>query len=329
MIKTILFAKQLHASMFFLAGIITAISLEAQTRSEGPWWPNKLWGADDQAGGSNWITPEKIVKALSLVKTGKVFELGHPYERGMPMSGQRSYNMFIPSFPTYDPTGNDKLVFNDEYVTGEIGQVGTQFDGPGHVGRQMKMADGSTANVFYNGVNGDEMKNPYGLQKLGVENVKPIITRAILVDLAAYKGVNTMPENYEITLADIRNALDRQGMKESDIEPGDALLFNLGWWRIWPDKKAVQVESAHPGKEVIDWIISMKPCMVGSDAILDSVPEYLLHKEVILKNGIFNLEFMSFESMASEKQQYKFLFIFTPLRLKGATGSPGRPLAIY
>ena len=245
------------------------------------------------------------------------------------MSGQRSYNMFIPSFPTYDPTGNDKLVFNDEYVAGEIGQVGTQFDGPGHVGRQMKMADGSTANVFYNGVNGDEMKNPYGLQKLGVENVKPIITRAILVDLAAYKGVNTMPENYKITLADIRNALDRQGMKESDIEAGDALLFNLGWWRIWPDKKAVQVESAHRGKEVIDWIISMKPCMVGSDAILDAGPEYLLHKEVILKNGIFNLEFMSFESMASEKQQYKFLFIFTPLRLKGATGSPGRPLAIY
>jgi kynurenine formamidase len=327
--KLLLSAKHLLLTMLFFTGIVTAIPLKAQTKNEGPWWPNKLWGAGDQAGGSNWITPEKIVKALSLVKTGKVFELGHPYERGMPMSGQRSYNIFIPSFPTYAPTGNDKVVFNDEYITSEIGQVGTQFDGPGHVGRQMTMADGSTANIFYNGVNGEEMKNPYGLQKLGVENVKPIITRAILIDLAAYKGVNTIPENYEITLTDVRNALAKQGMKESDIEPGDALLFNIGWWRIWPDKKSVQVVSAHPGKEVIDWIISMKPCMVGSDAILDSGPEYLLHKEVILKNGIFNLEFMNFESMASEKQQYKFLFIFTPLRLKGATGSPGRPLGIY
>ena len=327
--KSILTAKHLPITILFIASLITSISLHAQTRSEGPWWPNKLWGADDQAGGSNWITPEKILKAFSLVKTGKVFELGHLYERGMPMSGQRSYNIFIPSFPTHGPTGNDKMVFNDEYITGEIGQVGTQFDGPGHVGRQMKMKDSSTTNVFYNGFTEDEMRNPYGLQKLGVENVKPIITRGILIDLAAYKGVKTMPENYEITLADIRNALAKQGMKESDIEPGDALLFNLGWWRIWPDKKTVLTNSAHPGMEVINWIIAMKPCMVGSDAILDAAPEFLLHKEVIMKNGIFNLEFMNFESMAAEKQQYKFLFLFTPVRFKGATGSPGRPLAIY
>jgi hypothetical protein len=136
------------------------------------------------------------------------------------------------------------MVFNDEYIAGEIGQVGTQFDGPGHVGKQITMADGSTANVFYNGVNEDEMRNPYGLQKLGVENVKPIITKGILIDLAAYKGVNTIQENYEITLTDVRNALAKQGMKESDIEPGDALLFNLGWWKIWPDKKTVEASSA-------------------------------------------------------------------------------------
>ncbi len=327
--KRIFSEKHLHKAVLFFATCFAALIINAQTKTEGPWWPNKLWGASDQSGGSNWITPEKIVKALSLVKTGKVFELGHMYERGMPVAGTRSYNLFIPSFPTYSPTGDDKVVFNDEYVTAEIGQVGTQFDGPGHVGRQMTMADGSTANIFYNGVNGEEMKNPYGLQKLGIENVKPIITRGILIDLAAYKGVNTMPENYVITVADVRNALAKQGMKESDIEPGDALLFNLGWWRIWPDKKSVQGKSAHPGPELIAWIISMKPSMVGSDAIMDAGPDYLLHKEVILQHGIFNLEFMSFESMLSEKQQYKFLFMFTPLRLKGATGSPGRPLAIY
>jgi kynurenine formamidase len=326
--KFLLSATHLLLTMLF-AVLITAMPLQAQTKNEGPWWPNKLWGTGDQAGGSNWITPEKIVKALSLVKTGKTFELGHPYERGMPMPGQRSYNIFIPSFPTYAPTGNDKVAFNDEYITSEIGQVGTQFDGPGHVGRQMTMTDGSTANIFYNGVNGEEMKSSYGLQKLGVENVKPIITRAILIDLAAYKGVNTMPENYEITLTDVRNTLARQGMKESDIEPGDAVLFNLGWWRIWPDKKTVQATAAYAGRELIDWLILMKPSMVGSDASLDAGPDYLLHEELILKNGIFNLEFMNFESMATEKQQHKFLFIFTPLRLKGATGSPGRPLGIY
>jgi kynurenine formamidase len=327
---------KIHLSLKFLPVIILLFTgmaasgfLHGQTRSEGPWWPNKLWGADDQAGGSNWITPEKVLKAVSLVKTGKIFDLGHVYERSMPMPGLRTFNLYIPSFPTYPPTGKDSVVFNDEYVTSEIGQVGTQFDGPGHPGRKLKMADGSMEYVFYNGFTGDEMKNPYGLKKLGVENVKPIVTRGILIDLAAYKSLNSLPEKYVITVADVQGALARQGMKESDIEPGDALLFNLGWWRIWPDKKMVESKLPYADPGLISWIIAMKPCMVGSDGSLDTGPEYLLHENLILRNGIFNLEYMNFETLPSENQHYKFLFIFTPLRLKGATGSPGRPLAVY
>lgn len=318
---------QLPACIFFLFLLHFTIFSSAQTRDKGPWWPNVLWGANDEAGASNWITPEKIIKAVSLVKSGKTFELGHVYERGMPLTGQRSYNIFIPSFPTYPPSGLGKIVFNDEYVTAEIGQVGTQFDGPGHPGKQMTMADGSVTEVFYNGVPTAEMRGPYGLEKLGVENVKPIITKGILIDLAAYKEQNTLPENYQVTLADVRNALAKENIKESDIEPGDALLFNIGWWRIWPDKKSTAAQPAYVSDEVINWIISKKPCMIGSDASMDG-PEFHLHEDLILKNGIFNLEFMNFESLQSEKQ-YKFLFVFTPLRLKGATGSPGRPLAIF
>jgi kynurenine formamidase len=315
-----------------LLGIILICStlshpVQAQTREKGPWWPHPIWGANDQAGGSNWITPEKIVKALSLVKSGKVFELGHVYERDMPLIGKRSYNLFIPAFPTYEPTGKDQIVFNDEYVTAEIGQVGTQFDGPGHVGKRIKMADGTTSDVFYNGIPTEEIKSAYGLLKLGVENVKPIFTKGILIDIAGYKGVNTLPEGYEITLEDVRNTLAKEGLNESDIEPGDALLFNLGWWRIWPDPKTTAGSPAYIGSEVIEWIIARKPSMVGSDANLDG-PDAKVHGELILKNGIFNLELMDFATFHTEKV-YKFLFVFTPIRLKGATGSPGRPLAIY
>ena len=57
----------------------------------------------------------------------------------------------------------------------------------------LKMADGTTTEVFYNGATTHELKSPYGLLRLGVENVKPIITRGILIDLADYKGVNTLP----------------------------------------------------------------------------------------------------------------------------------------
>src|SRR5688500_14518392 len=120
MVNAFLFARHLLLSMPFFALMTAAITLKAQTRNEGPWWPNKLWGANDQAGGSNWITPEKIVKALSLVKTGKIYELGHVYERGMPMVGNRSYNIFIPSFLTHESGNKDEIVYNDELIVSEI-----------------------------------------------------------------------------------------------------------------------------------------------------------------------------------------------------------------
>ena len=119
-----------------VAAVTITTPLFAQTRAQGPWWPHPLWGPDDQAGGSNWITPEKILEAVTLVKTGKVYELGNVYERGMPMIGQRTFAMFIPAFPTYGPIGDTSIVFNDEFLCAEIGQVGTQFDGLGHVGKR-------------------------------------------------------------------------------------------------------------------------------------------------------------------------------------------------
>jgi hypothetical protein len=298
----------------------------AQTREKGPWWPNAQWGAGDAAGGSNWITPDKVLKATALVKTGRIVELGHVYERGMPLNGSRSYNIFIPSFPTHGPILERGVVFNDEYVAAEIGQVGTQFDGPGHVGQRVKMADGTETFVFYNGVPAAEMRGPYGLLQNGVENVKPILTRAIYVDLAAYKAVATLPAT-EITLADVRGALAKQGLKVIDIEPGDALLFNIGWWRLWPDSKVESAPHAFAGRELIDWIIARKPSMIGSDSNFDG-PEALVHTELTMKNGIWNLENMNFAPMEQEKTS-RFMFVFTPLPLKGATGSPGRPIAVF
>ena len=310
-----------------LCSSLACAGANAQTRDRGPWWPNAQWGAGDQAGASNWITPEKVLAATALVKTGRMFELGHVYERGMPLIGNRSYNLFIPSFPTVGPFGPNNIVFNDEYVAAEIGQVGTQFDGPGHVGQKMKLADGSETIVFYNGATTEDMRDAYGLKRNGVEHVKPILTRGIYVDLAAFKGVPTLPERYVITVADVRGALAKQGLKESDITPGDALLFNLGWWRHWPKPISTSGSPAHAGAELVDWIIARQPSMIGSDANFDG-PDALVHSNLTMKHGIFNLELMNFAALEQEST-YRFMFVFTPLRLKGATGSPGRPVAIF
>jgi kynurenine formamidase len=314
----------------------TALSatVPAQTRESGPWWPHPIWGRGDQAGGSNWITPEKIVEAVRLVSAGKVYEVGQVYEKSMPSFGQRTYALLSPGGPTYSFPGANSIVANDEFLCAEIGQVGTQFDGPGHIGMRMTMADGAVEDLYYNGFTGDEMYSPYGLQKLGIENVKPIVTRGILLDVAGYLGVESLPNRYEVTVEDLRGALERQGLSESDIRPGDALLFRFGWARYWTTPARYAHEPPGIGLEAAKWVVERNASMVGADQANTEVspspnPDLVfpVHQELIMKNGIFNLENLTLDELAREKV-YEFLFVFTPVRFKGATGSPGRPIAI-
>ena len=324
-----------------LALALTAILVAAgdpaagQTREQGPWWPHPVWGPDDQAGGSNWITPEVVLRAARLVETGKVYELGQVYEFGMPLFGQRTYAMSIPGSPTGGPFGkNNQLVYFDEFLCGEIGQIGTQFDGPGHIGTRMTMGDGSRADVFYNGFTRREIEGSYGLKKLGIENVKPFFTRGVLIDVAGLKGVDALDHSYEVTVADVRAALERQGMSEGGLQPGDALLFRYGWSKYWKEPGKYNTNPPGIGMEVAAWLVERQPSMIGSDQWTTEVvpnpdPElqFPVHQELITKAGIWNLENMVYDGLV-EDGVYEFLFVFAPIPFKGGTGSPGRPIAI-
>lgn len=302
---------------------LAAAPLAGQTREEGPWWPHPIWGPDDQAGASNWITPEKILEAMSLVETGQVYELGYPYERGMPLLGTRSYASFLVPAP---PGRVGALLFNDDYLAAEIGQVGTQFDGLGHVGRRIRMADSTVAEVFYNGFTLDEMRSTYGLLALGVEHVKPYLTRGVLIDVAGYRGVESLPNGYDARLSDIRGALDAQGLTEGDIRAGDAILINLGWSDLWAEPERVANDwGDRPGvqREVLDWLVERQPSLVGWDTAAGGVG----HVVLTTYNGIPSLELMNLRELSADNV-YEFMFVFTPVRFSGATGSPGRPLAI-
>ena len=313
--------------------LLIPLTAGAQTRTTGPWWPNAEWGAMDQAGASNRITPQKIVAALTLVKTGRTYEIGQVYERGMPMGGTRDFALRL--VPAIEPTGSNRVLYNDEFVAAEIGQIGTQFDGLGHVGGEVRYADGSLHRVFYNGFTTEEMNAGTGLRQLGVEHVKPLITRGVLVDLPAYKNVQRLAGGYEVTLADVRGALARQGIAESSISAGDAVFFRYGWAQLW-STPAEYNAAALPGigLEVARWLVERKVTVTGSDTSVTEVsPSPVqgaaipVHQELMMKNGVFNIENMTFEELAADRA-YEFLFIATTLRFKGATGSPLRPLAI-
>ena len=111
-----------------------ALGAAAQEFNDKPlqenWWPSE-WGPDDKVGAPNRTTPEIVLAAVELVKQGKTATLGKLYASDIPFFGARGFSLHIPGTPTGGPFGSNGLVFHDELVTAEIGQVGTQFDGPG------------------------------------------------------------------------------------------------------------------------------------------------------------------------------------------------------
>jgi kynurenine formamidase len=323
---------RINLAGIFVAGLFLAGAAFAQSRESGPWWPSAEWGPEDQAGASNRITPSKIIEAIELVTKGKIYELGQVFEADMPLFGNRRYSMVI---PTRKPAiGNNRIVYHDEFLATQIGQVGTQFDGLGHVGQEIEMQDGSVEHVFYNGFTAGEMEEYEGLRKLGVEMVKPIVTRGVLVDIAAYKDLLRLPNSYEVTVEDLVGALRRQKMSEDDIQPGDAVFFRYGWSSLWDDTEAYNENPPGIGLAVARWIAGRQVTMIGSDSWTGEVipnPDpnlaFPVHQELLMKNGIFNLENMQFDALVADGVN-EFLFILTPIALKGATGSPARPIAI-
>ena len=225
----------------------------------------------------------------------------------------------------------------------EIGQVGTQFDALGHVGTRVTYEDGTEKDVFYNGFTREEVLSPGGLTALGTEQAGPIITRGLLIDIAGFKGVATLSSRHEVTIEDVQGALARQGIDENDIQPGDAVLFNYGWAvNLNNPPKYNNADYDHPendgspgiGVAVARWLADKKVSLVGADSCcVEVIPNpdkslfHPVHQELITLHGIYMLENLDLRSLAGD-EVYQFAFIFNPLRLKGATGSPGRPLAI-
>ncbi|MGE4000727.1 MAG: cyclase family protein, partial [Planctomycetaceae bacterium] len=187
-------------------------------------WPSEF-GADDQQGATHRITPEKVVRSASLVKTGQVYQLGRLYEHGMPIPGKRHFSLTIPGLPTGLPTGSNQMVSNDELVSGEIGQVGTQFDGLGHVGVRIGGED-----YFYNGNKLSEFGDPYGLKKLGVENVGVFFTRGLLLDVCALRGNDRLPAGYVISADELQSCLEHANL---EIQEGDVVLIRTGHGKLW------------------------------------------------------------------------------------------------
>ncbi len=297
------------------------------------WYPSK-WGVHDQAGASNYMGPAKTMQAVALITTGKVYSLGRQYESGMPFFPGRGFILRIPGAPTYGPMGKNMLIAHEEFVATEIGQVGTQFDGLAHIGVELGGADNNGEKRFYNGMSLTDIHGPYGFKKLGVENVKPFFTPAVMFDVKALKG-RSLKRGEEITVQDLKDALARQGLSETVLTPGDVALIRTGWGDQWMvDNESYYNGEPGIGMAATQWLIDQGVSMIAADnwavEVLpnpDPALAYPVHHLALTKHGVYLFENLTLDALSKDKV-YHAAFVFSPLPIKGATGSPGNPIVV-
>jgi len=305
-------------------------SVFSQT-SDDVWWPS-IWGEEDEAGASNLVDGDSVLAATRLIRRGEIFELGRMYEGDMPMRGERVFTQRLSATTGPRPERRSPLVARVEYTCSELGQVGTQVDALGHVSIRTSISPPEVR--FYSGFFQRDVVSNSGLRHLGIENMKPLFTRGVLIDVAREKG-RMLESGEEILLEDMAQALAAQNMSLDDIHAGDVVLINTGWGRLWKvDNDKYNDGAPGIGMQVARWLIERNIVMVGSDTWNTEVQphpdpsfNYSVHNELLTKAGIYIQENLYLEVL-SANDVFEFAYVYNRVPLKGATGSPGSPMAI-
>lgn len=282
--------------------------------------PSK-WGATDERGSANWVTAQTILRATQLIKTGELFELGDILSadpRQTFINEGRQYNLY--SKPSLAKP--NQRTENEEIITTELGQIGTQVDAFSH-----QMWNDS----FYNCFKQADIASRTGFKKLGVENFGTLMSRGVMIDVAAFKGVDMLPPGYVITPEDLQQTLASQNVT---LQPGDAILINTGFGKLMGTDNAKYGKQA-PGIGIAAgrWLVTMDPMLIGADnccvEVRPSEPGMSLpvHSLMLIQHGIILLENLKLDKLAAARA-YETAFIMQPLKLRGATGSNVAPVSI-
>ncbi len=293
--------------------------------------PSK-WGAEDQIGNANYLTPEKVLSAVGIVKTGDVYDLGNEYYKGFPAYPPRDVFVWLITHGlTVDPPrGYDKATDMEEFVSMSTG-ISTQIDGFAHVGHD---------HVFYNGTKEADIVSASGAKKFGMETVPPLVTRGVLIDMVDYFGRNLEPTE-EISLADFKSYLDKMNI---EIKAGDAVIINTGWMRLLGvDNKKFAASNPGIGEGIARYLVEKGVVGVGTDQwCTEAFPHKGFPRDlygagfvpchvILLGNGIYqfqNLRVAELAEACKSDGKYEFLFSFTHPKIRGTVQGIGQPIAI-
>jgi kynurenine formamidase len=288
------------------------------------------WGDDDERGTVNLVTPDKIVAATDLVRTGKVFDLGILFGAGGPQPGGARINpVLLVSETGADQNFPGAFHYADDYIFMPL-QAASQWDGLAHVFYDGKM---------YNGYSVAENMTPHGAHHCSISRMaKGIVGRGVLLDIARLKGVEWLEQGYVITPADLDEAASTQGVS---VGSGDILLFRTGWRKKFvreQDPAAFMAGEPGLGLDSCTWLKEHEVAAVCSDnwaieVLPGEIDEELLpvHMILIRDMGMTLGEILDFEELSADCAAdgvYEFFFCAPPIKFDRAVGSPINPLAI-
>lgn len=281
------------------------------------------WGADDERGALNLVTPNATWRGLKTVVDGISISLAVPFEaRKGPIARRR---MPVQHYMVRD--GGDYAAglaekgfgFADDMVVMPT-HSNTHLDALAHVWQDHRMWNGYSSDLV----------TSRGARRCGIEKVGPIVTRGIVVNLGAPEGpVRT--DEHAISPAELQECLQATGCQP---EAGDALLIRTGWMARWRAGEANEDHWAGLDSTCAEWIGEQGFALVGADNIAvekgpspdpsDAAP---LHIELIRNRGVYLMELVDLEALVAAGRP-EFLLVVSPLPLVGAVGSPVSPVAV-
>lgn len=309
---------------------MTGVDIKAVGKELSNWG---RWGPDDELGTLNFITPQKLVEAGTLIKQGKAISLAIPFNsKGVQTGANLRYNplhlMSIDGGDQHIGRGKNGVRYADDYIMMPL-QCATQWDALSHA-----WYDGE----LYNGYPASSITS-LGARKLSIERVKNgVVSRGVLLDVARHRGVPWLPPREAIKPAELDEVARAEGLA---VTSGDVVLVRTGWRaKFLAEPNPATWNENQPGLswECARWLYDHEVAAVCADnsAVEVSPPELeeystplhmLCERDMGLMLGeIFDLEALS-EDCAADGV-YQFLFTAPPLPITGAVGSPINPLAI-
>ena len=320
--------KRLSAETGILCGVVVLVvgsaNVQAQiAKNEAQKSP---WGPADEIGTLNMMTDTSRLDVLKQVASGKVYDLGVDLFVGMPTCcapfGDPPFQIWMTHTPARDP-GKELSSYSGDAVS-MYTHSGTHLDTLNHFGLHGKI---------WNQVSAEDALGVRGWTKSGADKYPPIVARGVLIDVAKAKNVAHLPTSYAITVADLQEALKKQG---TTLRPGDVVLTRTGLMTLWPDQAKYRLEDqAGLSLEAAQWLVEgQKAMLLGADNFgVESFPSkdpdnfVPVHTYLFAERGVSLLEALWLEDLAKDRV-YEFLFIASPLKIRGGTASPVRPLAI-